>query len=161
MKAALRALLVLLALGLSGASCMTSGTSSPQTADSRARGALTMLAAAIDPAYAVAMEGCAELEFAQVDLVKRGLQSTTKADAVLAPIRQRCDTTRGVFDSIRKAHDRAASFVERGYIADAEHEIDNARKLWGELVTRAVSPLAEKPHDELEAGTAGDDGGTP
>lgn len=99
-----------LALGVLLAGCAHAST------EDAFRAGLSTFAAVADPAYELAMNACTTAEQAIVDRVKaQGYKPAYTED--FEAISTRCHEAREVFDAMREAHDRAATFVESGKLA--------------------------------------------
>ena len=104
-----------------------------QSTETYVRSALDVLADVIDPAYALAVDGCVEREKAELAAERSGSQKSAVTDENLRAIRGRCDQVRAAFERIRDAHTDAAERVEAGAIDDAKEKIEEARKQWATL----------------------------
>ena len=86
------------------------------------RATLDTLADWIDPTSRLAAESCIAREEASVSAAEAGQLTVEQAREDLRATRTRCHAMRDAFDKIRRQHDRARAFVERG-------ELDQAREL--------------------------------
>jgi hypothetical protein len=112
---------------LLGVSCCTGAN------DNRVRTALDVLADTIDPAYAFAMDACAEREAREVDAVRSGGSTFARAESAIEDIRARCDRVRDAFDSMRKAHAEAVTLVDQGEVKQAAERVEDVRGMWRTL----------------------------
>lgn len=104
-----------------------------QSAEPAVRSALNALADVVDPAYGLAVDGCAEREQAELQAEKAGAQSAALTDQHLKAIRARCDLIRSIFEQIRDAHIAAVSLVEAGAVEGAEKKLAEVKDLWRKL----------------------------
>lgn len=99
-------------------------------ADTRVRTALDILAQVIDPAYSVAMDGCAAPQEVATARAEAGLTTAAAARAVIDQVRARCDQVREGFETIRLHHDEARRSVASGELGRAEKLLEQIRADW-------------------------------
>lgn len=101
--------------------------------DTRVRTALAVLGEVIDPAYALAVDGCHARERDAVVRAELGTISKTEGTADYQRIKAACAELTRAFDAIRLYHHQAAELVERGDLKAAEAELNHARAIWRQL----------------------------
>ncbi len=109
------------------------GCAAQQGREARLRGALDVMAQVVDPAYALAVDGCIARETLIVDAAERGDVRPLDADRMIGEVRVRCNRLRVSFDAIRHVHARAAELVEQGAIDEAQAQLDRIEQLWRDI----------------------------
>lgn len=108
---------------------------SSSMAEAGIRGGLNMVAAAVDPAYELAVQGCKDAELIIINsAVDGGDLQVARSD--LSTVRVRCKKVVAAFDEIRAWHDAAWSAVADGKIEDAQYELDKIIEAWRTLKER-------------------------
>jgi hypothetical protein len=122
---------LVLTLVLLCACCATS--SGATSADARVRSSLDLLADIIDPAYALAMQGCRESGEIAMQKGAMGKQSQIETENEINDIFARCHRAHSAFEMIRVYHNQATSRVEAGDIKEAEELVERIRESWRSL----------------------------
>jgi hypothetical protein len=105
----------------------------PGQAEARARNSLDVLAAVIDPAWALAEDSCLASQRVEVEREGTGLSKPADTDAALASIRAKCDAVTDAFERIRLAHIQAGSLLDRGQVASAQALLEQILADWQAL----------------------------
>lgn len=119
---------IVLALTVFGAAACV-----PGQAEARARTSLDILADVIDPAWALAEDGCLARQRVEQERENAGLTKPADTDATLASIRVKCDAVTNAFEKIRTSHLQAQQLLEQGKVADAEAALQDILKQWQAL----------------------------
>lgn len=75
---------------------------------------LQVLGAAIDPAYAAAVDGCIDAEEAIAEGARASTITADQARVLIGVIRERCEDTRERFDRFRGLHEAAQRALRAG-----------------------------------------------
>ena len=103
------------------------------SADARVRTALDLLAEVVDPAFALAMDGCIAPQEVAAAQAEAGRVTAAQASAVIAKVRARCGQLRESFETIRLHRDEAQRLIEAGDLDRAEKLLEQIRADWREL----------------------------
>lgn len=98
------------------------------SARQRTETALSAMAVAVEPASLAAEQGCVYAGELVIAAANPGDES---ARSRLGEIHARCDSLRGVFDEIKKLHDRAVTAVESGAVESAQAMLAELNHAWG------------------------------
>lgn len=116
----------------------SSSTVSP--AELAIRGGLDMAATVVDPAYALAVEGCKTEERFYLARAEADVSSIAAARADLTRARARCDRIVAAFEEIRGWHELAGAALEDGKLKTAQAELDKIVEAWRTLRERTSGP---------------------
>lgn len=99
----------------------------------RVQSAITVLAEVVDPAYALAVDGCLARERVEIALERDAGQARDVTDQNRAAIQQRCDEVRAAFAMMRGLLAAAEDALDEGNVAYAEERLGEVRELWAGL----------------------------
>jgi hypothetical protein len=91
------------------------------------------MAAVIEPAYQVAMDGCIASEDAINEADKLGFKTAYDSRVALDKVHATCEKTRGTFETIRGFYNEAKAAYEVGLIERAEVAYRELVKTWASL----------------------------
>ena len=91
---------------------------------------LQILGAAIDPAYAVAMDGCIAEQAALLGQAEAHALTVPEARALIDVVRERCHHAREVFEGLRMIHRAAINALEQGDTEDADRFTQELEQAW-------------------------------
>lgn len=106
---------------------LVAGGCATGSAETGLRATLDTLADWIDPASQLAAESCVAREEASVIAAEAGRMTIAQAREELRVTRTRCHAMRDAFEAMRRQHDRARVFVERGEFDQARALVDAIR----------------------------------
>lgn len=138
MREAVRTI-ALVALGLVLAALAVhyvSGCAPTSSGAARVQSAVTVLAEVVDPAYALAVDGCLASERAEIALEQDGGQAPEVTDQRRAAIQERCDQVRAAFAMMRGLLAAAEDALDDGNVTYAEERLGEVRELWAKLKER-------------------------
>jgi hypothetical protein len=95
-----------------------------------------VLAEVVDPAYALAVDGCLARERAEIALEREGGQAPDVTTHNRAAIQGRCNEVRAAFDAMRALLAAAEGALDEGNVTYAEERLGEVRELWAKLKAR-------------------------
>lgn len=105
----------------------------PGQAEARTRTSLDVLAAVIEPAWALAEDSCIASQKVATAREGAGLAKPEETDAALSFIRSKCDAVTSVFEQMRTAHIQAGALLDQGQITSAQDLLDQILRQWQSL----------------------------
>lgn len=130
--------LVLVGLVLAGVAVHYVSGCAPAASSGAARvqSAVTVLAEVVDPAYALAVDGCLARERVEIEADRAETQPPEVTDRNRAAIQARCNEVRGAFDTMRALLAAAEGALDEGNVTYAEERLGEVRELWAKLKGR-------------------------
>lgn len=108
--------------------------------EASARSAINVMTDTVDTSYALAMQGCQDLEGEAMTEGETGKRSAVDTETAIASISARCHKVRDAFEEIRAFHEQAIVFANGGQYEQALYAIQKVREAWQTLRERTDTP---------------------
>jgi hypothetical protein len=108
--------------------------------EARARSAINLITDSVDTSYALAMQGCQDLEGQIMSAGESGAQTAAATESSLARVQARCHAVRDGFEEIRRFHEQAIMYANTGQYDQALSAIEKVRESWQALAQKTGKP---------------------
>jgi hypothetical protein len=113
---------------------------SASLAETSARSAVNVIGDTVDASYALAVQGCKDLEGEAMAAGESGVRTAADTQQTIVEISTRCHKITDAFDEIRAFHEQAIALIEDGEYERALAAIQQVREAWVTLKERTGTP---------------------